>query len=334
MKKQMRIALVGCGGISSNHISGILEAGGTLCALCDVEPVRAEKKITRHALSDVAVYTDYSEMLKKEKPDVVHICTPHDLHAPMAIEALEQNIHVLCEKPLCISMEQLEALRVAEKNSKAQLGVCHQNRWKSSMVELKRLAAEGLRGAFGSVVWERDADYYRADAWRGTWEHEGGGVMINQAIHTLDLLQWICGMPIQVISEVGNWTHQDVIEVEDTASARFVCENGLVINFFATTSAGVSMPISVQVMLADKTKITAQNDFLVVGEQLIPLSSKRKAPLGKEVWGSEHAALIEHFYHCVSEGEHFPIDVEEGGRVIRLILSMYRSHGKQIEILN
>ena len=80
-------------------------------------------------------------MLRAEHPDIVHICTPHYLHAPMAIEALEKDIHVLCEKPLCISYEQLEALRAAEKSSAATLGVCHQNRWKPSMKELKKLAS-------------------------------------------------------------------------------------------------------------------------------------------------------------------------------------------------
>ena len=333
MKKQLRVALVGCGGISSNHIGGILEAGETICALCDVDPARAEQKIEKHSLSNVTVYTDYSEMLKRENPDVVHVCTPHDLHAPMAIEALRQGIHVLCEKPLCINLEQLEALRNAERESRAQLGVCHQNRWKPSMVELKRLAERGVCGAFGSVVWDRDEAYYRADAWRGSWEHEGGGVMINQALHTLDLLQWICGMPTHVIAEIENRTHRGVIEVEDTASARFECENGTVLSFFATTSAGASLPISVQMVLSDKTKVTAQNEFLMINDTPTALSKSGRTLSGKEVWGTEHAALIEHFYHCVREGEHFPIDVEEGGRVVRLILSMYRSHGERMEIL-
>ena len=271
-------------------------------------------------------------MLRAEHPDIVHICTPHYLHAPMAIEALEKDIHVLCEKPLCISYEQLEALRAAEKSSAATLGVCHQNRWKPSMKELKKLASGGIKGAFGSVVWNRDADYYRSGDWRGSWEQEGGGVMINQALHTLDLLQWICGMPTHVTAQIGNWHLKDVIEVEDTATARFETESGTPINFFATTGAGASLPISVQLMLADKRKLCAQNHFLLCNDQLMPLAEKPDTVLGKEVWGSEHAQLIADFYASIRNKTHFPLDVEEGSKVIRLILAMYRSNGERIEI--
>ncbi len=333
MEKQLRVALVGCGEISGNHIGAIVGAGAELCALCDIRPERAEKRAAQFSVS-APIYTDYQTMLDEIRPDVVHICTPHDLHAPMAIAALARDIHVLCEKPLCISMEQLAALREAEQGSRATLGVCHQNRFKPAMIEMKKMAERGVTGAYGSVVWKRDEAYYRSDAWRGTVAHEGGGVMINQAIHTLDLLQWICGMPTRVISTVGNWTHKGIIEVEDTACARFETADGLPINFFATTSAGTSLPISVQLTLADKTKVYAQNGFLIVNDALYPLKPTEKASIGKEVWGVEHAALIKEFYRCVLTGERFPIDVEEGGRVVRLILAMYRSNGESLAIPN
>ncbi|MBQ9760648.1 MAG: Gfo/Idh/MocA family oxidoreductase [Clostridia bacterium] len=334
MKNTLRVALIGCGEISGNHIGAILAAGEDLCALCDILPERAKQKAEKYGLSDVLVYTDYLKMLDEVKPDVVHICTPHDLHAPMAIAALSKDINVLCEKPLCISLEQLADLRSAAKNSHATLGVCHQNRFKPSMVAIKKMAESGVMGAFGSVVWKRDENYYASGEWRGTWEHEGGGVMINQALHTLDLLQWICGMPTHVIASVGNWTHRDCIEVEDTASARFETAEGLPINFFATTSAGASLPISVQLTLADKKKICAQNHILTVDDEIVALPKREGVLQGKEVWGSEHAVLIAKFYQCLKTGEKFPIDLEEGSRVVRLILAMYRSNGERIEIPN
>lgn len=335
MDKQFRVALVGCGSISGNHISGILDAGEKLCALCDILPEHANQKAKAFSLEGVSVYTDYIEMLDCEKPDIVHICTPHDLHAPMAIAALERNINVLCEKPLCIRMKQLEDLRLAEQKSTAQLGVCHQNRWKPSMIKLKKMAEVGVKGAFGSVVWDRDEAYYRSGNWRGTWEREGGGVMINQALHTLDLLQWICGMPTHVTASIDNWHLKNVIEVEDTATARFECEGGLPINFFATTGAGASLPISVQMVLSDKRKVCVQNGFMSVNDEFVPMASGGTlVPAGKEVWGTEHVALISHFYHCVRTKQTFPIDVEEGGRVIRLILSMYQSKGERIAVLS
>ncbi len=330
--KTVRVAVVGCGAISQNHINGILSAGESICALCDIDRAKANQKAEKYGLQGVPVYTDYTEMLEKECPDAVHICTPHDLHAPMAIAALQRDIHVLCEKPLCISMEQLNALRTAERESHAQLGVCHQNRYKPSMQTLKEMAACGVKGAFGSVVWDRDAAYYRSDAWRGTWAHEGGGVMINQALHTLDLLQWICGMPTHVTADIGTWRLKEVIEVEDTASARFELADGMPINFFATTAAGASLPISVQLALADKRKVCAQNGFLIVNNELSPISPDGKTALGKEVWGTEHADLIADFYECIHTNSRFSIDAEEGGKVVRLILAMYRSNGARVEI--
>ena len=156
--------------------------------------------------------------------------------------------------------------------------------------------------------------------------------MINQALHTLDLLQWICGMPKHVTARIENWHLKDVIEVEDTATARFELEDGMPINFFATTGAGTSLPISVQVTLADKRKVCAQNAFLFVDGQLQDTAEDSSKMLGKEVWGSEHALLIADFYRSIREGSHFPLDVEEGGKVIRLILAMYRSNGERISI--
>ena len=142
----------------------------------------------------------------------------------------------------------------------------------------------------------------------------------------------ICGMPTHVTAQIDNWHLKNVIEVEDTASARFETEGGMPINFYATTGAGASLPISVQLMLADKRKISAQNHFLLVNDELISVDVKNKDLLGKEVWGSEHAELIADFYGCVKRGEPFPIDAEEGGKVIRLILAMYRSNGQRVAI--
>ena len=332
MKAEFRVALVGCGAISGNHLGGILAAGQTVCALCDLVLEKAQKKAVEFGLDGVAIYTDYTEMLRVEKPDIVHICTPHYLHAPMIVEALAQNVNVLCEKPLCISMEQLGDIRRAVSQSEARLGVCHQNRWKPSMRVLKQMAEGGIKGAFGSVVWDRGEAYYRSDAWRGSWEQEGGGVMINQALHTLDLLQWMCGMPTHVTAQIDNWHLKNVIEVEDTASARFESASGMPINFYATTGAGASLPITVQMVLADKCKVTAQNDFLLLNGQLHPMHTDEKAPIGKEVWGSEHAALIADFYRSIEQQIPFAVDCEEAGKVIRLILAMYASNGKRIPI--
>ena len=328
-----RVAVVGCGAISGNHIAAIQHAGQTLCALCDVDPAQAQKKIEKYELTDVPVYTDFLTMLREAHPDAIHICTPHYLHAPMAIAALEQNIHVLCEKPLCISLEQLKDLKKAVHSSHAQLGVCHQNRYEPNMLRLKELASDNVAAAFGSVVWKRGSDYYNSAAWRGTWDQEGGGVMINQALHTLDLMQWICGFPTHVTAHTSNDLLQGVIEVEDTAVGCFECENGVRFNFFATNTATASLPVQIQIKLNTGDMIDAQNEQFCFNHEL--LNSQTQADtLGKRVWGNGHKTLIGEFYKHVSEGKPFPIGFDEAEKVIRLILSMYASKGNRIAIPN
>lgn len=333
MRNSLRIAIVGCGAIAGNHVRGVLSSDEKLCALCDILPAQAERLIEKYQLGEIPVYTNYTEMLDAVKPDAVHICTPHYLHVPMSIEALERGIHVLCEKPLAISIEQLVQLREAVKNSNAQLGVCMQNRYEPNLLRAKELAQkEGIDAAFGDVVWKRDADYYASGDWRGSWEKEGGGVMINQALHTLDLLQWICGMPTYVTAHTANDHLRGVIEVEDTASARFECPDGSLFNFFATTAANKSFPAHLRFFLSNKQTLHAETDLVTLGSNALELE-KRENAVGKSVWGNGHAVLIRDFYRHVKDGTPFPINEKEGEKVVRLILSMYASDGKRIEIL-
>ncbi len=337
MKKTFRVAVIGCGAISVNHINGILAAGSTVCALCDIEEARAQKRIEEYGLADAKVYTDYVEMLDREKPDVVHICTPHHLHAPMCVEALGRDIHVLCEKPLSINMEQLHAVLRAEEESHAQLGVCQQNRFEPHMLWLMDYIAEhGVKSGLGIVSWERNEQYYRSGAWRGTILQEGGGVMINQALHTLDLLQHLCGMPTHVTSHVDNDFHKDYTEVEDTATAHFEREDGVRYSFFATTAATGDLPVQLQFVTADGHRVLAGNDFMLVDNKPVEIKDTRQASnmVGKAVWGTGHAGLIEDFYRCVATGDHFRIDGHEGAKVIELILSMYHSHGNRIKTMH
>ncbi len=334
--KTFRVAVIGCGAISGNHINGILSAGKTVCALCDVEPARAQQKAEQYGIRDAGIYTDYIEMLDREKPDSVHICTPHYLHAPMCIEALGRGINVLCEKPLSINMDQLHAVLKAEQESTAQLGVCQQNRFEPNMIWLMDYVKEhGVKSGFGLVSWERNERYYRSGAWRGTILEEGGGVMINQALHTLDLLQHLCGMPTHVTAHVDNDFHKDYTEVEDTATAHFEREDGMRYAFFGTTAATGDLPVQLQLVTKDNHRVIAGNDFVVVDGQQVEIEDNREAihMVGKAVWGTGHAVLIKDFYRCVDSGEAFRISGTEGAKVIQLILSMYHSHGNRIKTM-
>ncbi|MBE6696670.1 MAG: Gfo/Idh/MocA family oxidoreductase, partial [Ruminococcaceae bacterium] len=191
----MKVGIIGIGAISRTHISALVNNKQDIVALCDVKEEKCIKANEEFSLS-AKVYTDYKKMLDENDLDVIHICTPHYLHAEMVCEGLRRNINVLSEKPLGISLEQLDEIGKAVKSSKAQLAVCFQNRFNETSVYLKEfLKDKKVVSAYAAVIWQRNAAYYAQDKWRGTWAEEGGGVMINQAIHTVDLMQWLCGMP-------------------------------------------------------------------------------------------------------------------------------------------
>ena len=329
-KDLFRVALVGCGVISGNHIRAILGAGQKIVALCDVIPERAKKAADEAGLSDIALFTDYEKMLDTVHPDSVHICTPHDLHAPMTVAALDRGIHVLCEKPLAISEKQIAEILEAEKKSTAMLGVCHQNRYEPNMQQLKETVRESPLGGYANVVWNRDAAYYRSGAWRGTLAHEGGGVLINQALHTLDLMQWIFGMPKAVTAHLSNDFHQREIEVEDIAACTFEGENGVRWQFFATTAGTADFPIQISIRLASGELVEVQPHQFTVDHHI--QSSGEDIGEGKWVWGSGHNALIADFYDCIRSHRPFQLNGEEGAKVVRLILAAYRSENKRVPI--
>ena len=331
MAEQLKVALIGCGAISGNHVGAILAAGEKLVALCDIKTDAAKALKEKFSLADTALYTDWREMLQREAPDVVHICTPHYLHAEMCVEALKQNRSVLCEKPLCISLEQLDAILAAEKESRGQLGVCLQNRYEPNQITLKELAEKnGSKGASATVIWRRDAEYYASGDWRGKKAYEGGGVAINQAIHTLDLLQWVCGMPKSVVAHAFNDHLKGVIDVEDTVTALFETSEGKRLSFYATTAGAKDFTPELSVRLLSGETVLCRNDLFVVGEASAKVTPKEPMLGGKLVWGKGHEALIRDFYDHVRTGRHFPIDGEEGGKSVRMVLGIYRSNGEPV----
>lgn len=325
----MRTAIIGLGVIGNVHAQTLASQGKSIVALCDVDLSAAEKARAAYA-PNAAVFSDWREMLAVAKPDTVHVCTPHYLHAEMTVHLLRHGIHVLCEKPLCMKEEELALILEAEKSSPAMLGVCHQNRFLPTNIYIKELLSDKkIAAAHGSVVWKRTKEYYDSAAWRGTLAYEGGGVLINQALHTLDLMTWFCGDPTHVTALAHNLTLGGEIEVEDTVSAVFFGENRF--TFFATNASGGDMPVEARFLLESGERITlTPSDVTVNGTVL--LHDEIEKVLGKPCYGSGHEMLIADFYDCLATGRHFPIDGAEGARVMRLIFGVYRSKGEQTEL--
>ncbi len=320
---RLRCAIVGYGGIGRVH-TRIAREYGELCAVCD---------INASALLDIEErlrYTDYENMLDAVKPDVVHICTPHYLHADMVIAALERGINVLCEKPLCIKREDVDRILDAEKRSSAILGVCLQNRYNAANVYAKKyLEGRRVKNAHGLMLWHRTPEYYASGEWRGRWNTEGGGVLINQALHTLDLLIWLCGEPSSLVASVSNLTLGEHIEVEDTAT--LICDGEARFIFNASNGSLTDCPVELT-LFADGECIKVMPKQVLVGDSLYSFENKYEAR-GKACYGSGHEALISDFYGCVSDKRKFAIDGAEGARVVKVILAAYASKGKKTEIL-
>lgn len=334
----MNICLVGCGGISRCHLAAIdsmKNEGINLLAVCDNVKEKAEAAALKYGCK---AYSDYDEMINSEAADVIHICTPHYLHVDMAVKALNKNINVIMEKPCATSFEEIKKLEDACKVSSAQLGVCFQNRLNASTEFMKSVVDSGKYGEIVSAralfSWKRDADYYAADAWRGTKDKECGGVLINQAIHTHDLLTYLVGKEtLSVDATVSNFHLKDEIEVEDTASIFLRFTDGTRAVYYATNAGGVNASPLIDINYPDKVTLRLEGDcvYLLDSEGLKLLFSEKefkKNNVGKNEWGNSHNKLITDFYDCVKTGRHFSIDVNEAKRAVAELLAAYESSEK------
>lgn len=210
----IKFLLVGCGRIAQRHAEHINKYG-ILIAVCDIDKSKAENLSEKY---DCKFYTDISEMLKTEEADVVSICTPNGLHAKHAILALNRKFHVLCEKPMALSVVDCgNMIKAAEQNNK-RLFAIKQNRFNPPIELLKKAVDENVLGNILSVqlncFWNRNSDYY-LNSWKGTKELDGG-TLFTQFSHFIDLLYWIIG-DVKYVKGIGkNMNHENIIEFEDT----------------------------------------------------------------------------------------------------------------------
>jgi predicted dehydrogenase len=213
--KKLHFGIVGVGNIAPLHALAIQ-------ALPEAELVAVVTRNAERGQAFTEKYggvwqPDYAELLQRPEVDAVAICTPHDLHAPMAIAAALAGKHVLCEKPMARTTAECDAMIEACDRAGVTLGVVFQSRFEPLSLQLKRLLDEKTLGRIlwssANTIWYRSDDYYRSGLWRGTWAHEGGGVLINQAIHAIDLMLWLTGMPDRVTAQTRTLNH--AIEVED-----------------------------------------------------------------------------------------------------------------------
>ncbi len=228
MEDKVKWGIIGTGVIAPNHAKAVTASEyAELVAVCDVDEAKAKEFAAKYG--DVAVYTDYRKMLDEAGLEAVSICTPSGLHSEMTIEAANRGVNVLCEKPMAITLEQMDAMMEAVNKSGITMEVIFQRRT-SPLSQKVRQAVQS--GALGQMVlgdaylkYYRSPAYYKSADWRATWDLDGGGALMNQGVHGVDLLVWIMGSPVKTVFAKAEAKVRD-IEVEDTAVALITFENG------------------------------------------------------------------------------------------------------------
>ncbi len=320
-------AVIGCGAISPLHADAIMELGhAKLLIVIDTDLKKAQKTAERYGCEAAA---DYRMILERDDIQVVHLCTPHHLHAEMAVELLAAGKHVLTEKPMAENVDSAKAMLEAAKTSQAQLGVTFQNRYNAASQMIHDYIASDLLGKLvcmkGIVTWHRDQSYYGSAAWRGKWATEGGGVLINQTLHTLDLLQWFGGSIASVKGSVTADCLGDMIEVEDTAHACIDFTNGARALFYGTNAYRTDSPVELEIVFENGT-LQQRRDTLYLWKdgKETRLCEPPAAPQGgKSYWGTSHQKLIADFYQHIEDSRPFWINAEEGMKALRLITDLY-----------
>lgn len=225
----INVAIIGTGNISAVHIEAYLQFPERckIVALVDIYPEKAEEKKKRFGLTDASIYDDHKKILDRDDIDLFDVCTPPYVHAEIAINALNAGKNALVEKPMAASLEECDAMLEAAQRNNKLLSIVAQNRFKTGYMRLKQVLDSGIAGDISHVevdsYWWRGHSYYDL-WWRGTWEKEGGGCTLNHAIHHIDMMIWMAGMPEEVQAVMSNTSH-DNAEVEDLSIAMLKFKN-------------------------------------------------------------------------------------------------------------
>ncbi|MGL5053315.1 MAG: Gfo/Idh/MocA family protein [Cetobacterium sp.] len=362
----LRIGLVGIGFMGRVHMLSFTDKpmipnayvkNGKLVAVCDIDSKKLEQ--AKEEIPSLEVFSDYKEMLASGKVDAVIIATPHYLHPLMGIEALKNKIPVLIEKPVGVFTKNVfELNEVASQNPDVVFGLLFNQRTNPFFVKAKEIIDNDGIGKLKRMNWMitnwyRPQKYYDNGSWRGTWAGEGGGVLMNQAPHQIDLWQWLCGMPTKVRAYCKFGKNRNIeVETDVTAYVEYL-DGGSGVFVTSTHDAPGTNRLE---LIGNNGKIVIENEILSYKKLLVPenklnetatanLMDPKNAPRFEEViytkkelgdipWGVEHAITIENWINTIEGKEKLIAPGAEGIKALELINSMLLSTflDKEIEL--
>lgn len=331
----MRVGILGGGNISDTHARAARAIPGVeIAAVYGTNREKAQRLVD---LYGGVRYDDLDRFLDHRPLDIVAIGSPSGLHAEQALAAIRRGLHVLSEKPLDVTTERIDKVIEAAERAAIKVGVFFQDRLKPDIAQVKSLIASGALGnpifASGRVRWYRPPDYYTASKWRGTWKLDGGGALMNQAIHTVDLVQWLFGPVSRVSATVATRLHD--IEVEDTAAAVLDFTSGAIGVIEATTSLFPGYPRRLEVTGSEGTVIV-EGDTIVQrdlrgstepggGGPAVRLENVA-SPVVSDA--SAHQRVLEDFIAAIRDDRTPATDGREGRRSVELIETIYAAARK------
>ncbi len=332
MSKIIRCGVVGCGAIGPNHAKGIsVNPKAKLVAVCDIIKERADKIASQY--EGVAVYTDYETMLNEAQLDLVHVCLPSGMHADFGCMAAKKGINVITEKPIDVTLEAADRLIRTCRECGVKLSTISQHRFDPDLAELKRWVDEGRLGKLTTgcshTKWHRSQEYYDSGDWRGTWALDGGGALMNQSVHYVDMLQYMLGEVEEVYAYCETLTHER-IEVEDVAVASVKFKSGAVGMIEGNTTAYPGFCTRLDVY-GSKGGVIIENDRFrewKIGEEKWRAEDdkdKAQAAGSAVLYGNSHARQIADVVDAILENREPLITGQAARHPLAIILAIYES---------
>lgn len=342
----MRYALIGCGRVSPNHIKAAKENGLEIVAVCDISDENINILFAGSVLSEAEVksikrYSDYREMLDKEELELVSVALPSGLHAECALEVIRHKINVIIEKPIAMSLADADAIIEASEKYGVVVSACHQNRFNIAVQEMRNALDAGKFGRLShgaiTVRWSRGQGYYSQADWRGKWASDGGTLM-NQCIHGIDLLRWMCGDDIVRVYGVTKRQFHPYIEAEDVGTAVIEFANGMLATVEGTVNVNdddLEEHLSLfgetgSMKLGGICANTIEHKSFTGGETEKKVFEEKTS----NVYGNGHTSLFGDVIAAIKEGRAPYVDARAGRRALETVLAIYKSsaEGRPVEL--